>query len=288
MRPRIVCALCGESRRTTLFEKNDYPIAKCGACGFVQVDVEPSRAELEELYGEAYFAGDVFHRYLAERDIRVESGAVHARTLAKIVPGGRLLDVGCAAGFFLEAAARHYDVAGVELSPFASDYARRELGLRVLTGDVTEGAFEGEQFDVVTLWNTIEHLVDPPRAVQAISSLTKPGALLVLSTGDVAGPLARRDLGGWNLMSPPHHLFFFSPRTLDLMLARAGFRLRRIVYDGVVAERGPLASSAARQVAVVLGIGNVMTAYARRMSESPRPSSARELLTARYRPLGRV
>ena len=280
------CALCRTPDLEHLFDKDGYPIARCRACGLVQVDVELERGHLEEIYNEDYFTKDeLFHGYVGERTLRLQSGARFAQTLARLVPGGRLLDVGCAAGFFLHAASRHYDVTGVELSPYASEYARREFGLRVLTGDVTEAGLDGESFDVVTLWNTIEHMADPRGALDTIAALTRPDGLLVISTGDVTGPLARQGLADWNLMSPPYHLFFFSPRTIDLLLGAVGFRLRRIVYDGVVAAGGPLASGLARRVATLAGLGNVMTVYAfRERSAVPSLSRARRL-AARYRPL---
>jgi SAM-dependent methyltransferase len=281
-----LCLLCGVGDPAQLFDKDGYPIVRCRSCGLIQVGDELDRDQLEQIYGEAYFTDEVFHDYLSERDIRVASGAVAARALARLVPGGRLLDVGCAAGFFLEAASALYDVTGVEISVFASEYARTELGLRVVTGDITEVEL-GDMFDVVTLWNTIEHMADPRGALEKIASLTRPGALLALSTGDVTGPLARRDLRNWNLMSPPYHLSFFSPRTLDLLLAQTGFRLRRIVYDGLVAERGPLARRPAQLLAAALGLGNVMTVYAIRAG-APLTASRARRLTARYQPLRKV
>jgi hypothetical protein len=248
---KVACALCGAAARTRLFDKDGYPIARCRSCGLVQVDVELGREELEKIYGEDYFTEEeLLHDYVAEREIRLESGARVAHALTKVVPGGRLLDVGAAAGFFLEPASRHYDVTGVEISPFASEYARREFGLRVLPGD-----------------------------------LTRPGGVLVMSTGDVSGPLARRDLEGWNLMLPPYHLYFFSPRTIDLLLAEAGFELRRIVYDGIVAERGRLRSRLAQRAATLLGTGNVMTVYATRADRPPRRLARLRRLAARYVPL---
>jgi SAM-dependent methyltransferase len=284
---RSRCALCG-SALEPLFNKDGYAVCRCGSCSLVQVDAAPSREELERIYGEEYFTSEIFHDYVAERDVRVEAGRAAVRTLARLVPAGKLLDVGSAAGFFLEAASAHYDVTGVELSPFASSYARETLGLRVFTGDVSDGLLDGEQFDVVTLWNTIEHMADPVRAMAAVARITRPGALLALSTGDVSGPLARFDLQNWNLMVPPYHLLFFSPKTIDLLLAKAGFELRRLVYDGVVATRGPLASEAGRLMATVAGLGNVMTVYAIRTTASQRKTSVVRRLAARYRPLGLV
>lgn len=286
-KPRTACALCGGPERKHLFARDGYPIARCRACGLVQVDVELDRAELEEIYGEDYFTEEkLLYDYVSERPARLESGATLATALAGVRPGGRLLDVGCAAGFFLAPASRHYDVTGVEISPFASRYARDEFGLHVLTGDVTEVEFEGATFDVVTIWNTIEHVPDPLATVQAVAAVTRPGALLAMSTGDVSGPLARRDLPGWNLMAPPYHLFYFSPKTIELLLAKAGFLLQRIVYDGLVATGGLLGSRRARRAASLLGTGNVMTVYATRVvPPAPRPSRLRRVI-ARYRPLG--
>jgi SAM-dependent methyltransferase len=150
---------------------------------------------------------------------------------------------------------------------------------------VTEVGLDGEQFDVVTMWATIEHMADPLAAVRRVAELTRPGGLFVLSTGDVTGPLARLNLHGWNLMLPPYHLFFFSPRTIDVLLRKAGFRMRRITYDGVVADNGPLASHAARHAATAVGLGNVMTVYAVRDDRPQPPPSALRRMAARYRPL---
>ena len=85
-------------------------------------------------------------------------------------------------------------------------------------------------------------------------------------------------------MLPPYHLFFFSPKTIELLFAKAGFRLRRIIYDGVVATRGPLASGGAL-MSTLLGLGNVMTVYANRTTASRTGSSVARRLAARYRPL---
>jgi 2-polyprenyl-3-methyl-5-hydroxy-6-metoxy-1,4-benzoquinol methylase len=281
--PRVACPLCAERTRTRLFEKHGCPVARCPSCHLVYVDAEFGREDVEGLYGEDYYTGDAFHDYLGERAERVAGGRLHAGVLAGVQPGGRLLDVGCAAGFFLEAASAWYDVTGIEVSAFAADYARRELGHRVHTGDIVDVDLGGELFDVVTLWNTIEHVFDPVRVLGEVARHTRPGGLLVLSTGDVSGPLARRDLPGWNLMTPPEHLFFFSPRTIARLLQGAGFEARRFTFDGIVAERGPASRPLARSVAVVAGLGNVMTVYARRIPV--RRASAIRRLASRYRPL---
>lgn len=270
--------------REELFAKNGFPVARCRACRLVYVDAELTAGDLQEAYGPAYYEGDVFANYIAERDVRLASAHASCEILKALEPRGRLLDVGCAAGFFLAAAAQTYDATGVELSAYAADYARQEFGLRVLTGDLCDVDLDGEQFDVVTMWNTVEHLADPLGVVRTGAGLMRPGGLLVLTTGDVAGPLARRDLKGWNLMQPPEHLFYFSPRTIALLAQLAGFEVRRIVHDGIVDEGLSLRVPALRPLFSAVGLGNVMTVYARRAIGRREPSR-RSLWGARFRPL---
>ncbi len=134
----------------------------------------------------------------------------------------------------------------------------------MLTGELAEAGLGDGEFDVVTMWDVIEHLRDPRAALAEVARVTRAGGLLVLTTGDVDGPLARRDLEHWDLMHPPGHLTFFSQRTLELLLNRSGFEVERIVADGRVSHRPALAGARAQAAAGVLGFGNVMTLHARR------------------------
>jgi SAM-dependent methyltransferase len=230
----------------------------------------------------------MFHDYIGERDLRIESARRHCRLLAPLKPEGRLLDVGCATGFFLEAASERWEVTGVELSAFAADYARREFGHSVLTGDIADVDLPDAAFDVVTLWNTVEHVSDPRTTIAHVARVAAPDALIVLTTGNAAGPLARRDLANWNLMTPPEHLYFFDSRTITCLLAGAGLTVRRIVQDGIVTTGGVLSVPRARQLAGLLGLGNVMTVYARRPSGTRTSRSRSSRLAARLRPVRRV
>ena len=190
--------------------------------------------------------------------------------LARLAPGGALLDLGCAAGFFLTAAAERYAVTGVEVSAFASQHARDEFGLRVFTGEIFDAPLADGEFDVVTLWDVIEHVAEPAAVLTEVARVTKPGGLVVMTTGDVSGPLAVRDLERWNLMTPPAHLAFFSPRTIERLLNDSGFELVRHVADGIVSTRPRLNAPLAQTAAGMLGVGNVMTLYARRTARPRR------------------
>jgi 2-polyprenyl-3-methyl-5-hydroxy-6-metoxy-1,4-benzoquinol methylase len=242
----------------------------------VYVDAVLDRAALDAIYDRDYYEGAVFENYLGEREIRIASSRDRVRRIATIRPSGRLLDVGCAAGFFLHAASERYEVTGVELSEFAAQYAREEFGLHVFTGELFDAQLDHGVFDVVTMWDVIEHVPDPRAVLAEVTRLTRPDGVLVLTTGNVKGPMARRGLQRWNLMTPPAHLTFFAPSTLERLLNESGFEVTRRVADGVFSSRPRLVNPLVHGVAGTLGIGNVMTVVARRTDQPrPRPLRAR-------------
>jgi hypothetical protein len=102
-----------------------------------------------------------------------------------------------------------------------SDWARDRLRLDVSTDVFEDGRLEGS-FDVVTMWDYIEHSIDPAAALAHAAALLEPGGVLALSTGDASSLVARVSGARWHLLAPAH-TFYFTPRTLGRYLDRAGF-----------------------------------------------------------------
>ena len=124
---------------------------------------------------------------------------------------GRLLEIGCAYGFFLEEAGGFYDVAGIEIADAAVAFCRAR-GLFVINGVAEE--FVLAQFgmlDVIVLLDVIEHLPDPQSTLALCRQHLNPGGVIVITTGDFASFYARLAGRNWRLMTPPQHLWFFTP-----------------------------------------------------------------------------
>ena len=281
------CHVCGETTRIDrLFEKNGYTIVRCRACGLVFTSDVPSAAELEAIYGEAFFA--VGQKFAGRSG---GAGMVNAESrVARLLelPGvgrRRWLDVGCAAGDFLDAARRAGvgDVHGVELSAYAAGQARAR-GFDVVQADFASLDLGPGTYDVITMWDYIEHVPDPSASLRKALAALEPGGYLALSTGD-ASSLAARLLGRfWHLMIPPRHPYFFTPQTMVRMLQQAGFLMVRMDWPGkrvpldFAAWKGsamilPAAAPAVLRAATRLGLGrlqpsinlfDIMTVYARR------------------------
>ncbi|MGD8450518.1 MAG: class I SAM-dependent methyltransferase [Phycisphaerae bacterium] len=135
----------------------------------------------------------------------------------------RLLDAGCGPGYFVAAAQQAGFVAsGVEISTYAIEFARRELGQDVRQGHICRADLPDGPFDVVTMWDVLEHLPDPSAALTAVADVLRPGGLLLLSTGDAASLAARLSRSRWHLFTLPEHLWFFNPASLRHLLRGAG------------------------------------------------------------------
>lgn len=206
---------------------------RCRTCGLVSVRAMPSPSDLHAVYGEAYFrsarsAETGYDDYEADRYCIVRTANRRLDAIEKYVPArGRLLDVGCALGFFVEAAEHRGWVAeGVDISAHAVAYARDELGLKAQTGTLHTVPFEPETFDVVTAWDVVEHVTDPVEELRIMRRLLRPGGLVVLSTPDIGSRVARLTGSRWmGFKLAEEHLVYFDRDTAEKALAHAGFEM---------------------------------------------------------------
>jgi 2-polyprenyl-3-methyl-5-hydroxy-6-metoxy-1,4-benzoquinol methylase len=149
---------------------------------------------------------------------------------------GRMLEIGCAGGGFLQQmATRGWDVEGLEVSERVAASAR-SLGFRVRTSSLESAEAPERPFDLIVAWMVIEHLHQPRQALQKIARWLRPGGWLALSVPN-AGSLESRIFGdAWYSLDVPRHLFHFTPRTLRLLLAASGWSLRKIHHQRVLSN----------------------------------------------------
>ena len=193
-------------------------IARCPACGHMQLAVMPSDAVLSEAYGDAasedYVDEEAGQRETARRILE--------RVEAHVAPG-RLLDLGCWVGFLLaEAGPRGWTAQGVEPSTWASTYARDELGLDVVQDDLFTADLPLGSFDAVVLGDVIEHLPRPVEALERIESLLAPGGVIVMMLPDAGSRLARAMGARWWSVIPTH-VQYFTRRSMTTLLQRNGW-----------------------------------------------------------------
>jgi 2-polyprenyl-3-methyl-5-hydroxy-6-metoxy-1,4-benzoquinol methylase len=212
--------------------KDGFQIVQCPRCGLLFRARLPAISEIQPIYGADYFSqghedGQGYADYLGDEDVHRLLARRRLALLGRYGATGPLLDIGCAAGFFLdEARTLGWPVEGVDVSEEMVRFARDELGLPVATGTSTTYESQRESYGAVTMWDYIEHSVDPVEELRRAHALLAPsGGLLGLSTGDASALVARLSGSRWHLLTPRHHLYFFTMRTLREALARAGFEI---------------------------------------------------------------
>ena len=187
--------------------------------------------DLAEIYGDEYFKGKVYQDYIQEEPVRAKLFREKLDTILKYLPGrGRILDVGCAAGFFLKIMeGEGYETQGVEISKYASSYARNVLKLNIVEGGLLSARFPDGFFDVITMWDVLEHLPNPLEALAECDRIMKKSGILIVETLNVDTLTVRILKQNWPLFKPPYHLFYFNRKTLKLMLSKSGFEIIRII-----------------------------------------------------------
>ena len=195
-------------------------IVECRSCDLVYMNPRPHHQSVQDNYSAVEDT-----RYLDEEQGRVETFTESLEHVAQFVPSGRMLDVGCHVGTFLTIAeAAGFQVAGVEPSTWASEIARGRIAGPVHRGAVEDAPLPEGGYDVITLWDVIEHLPDPALDLRSIHASLRPGGIFAVSTMDVDSLFARVLGRRWPWYMQMH-LVYFSRKTLCEMLRREGFQI---------------------------------------------------------------
>lgn len=224
---KINCNLCGNEDVSFFAKKRGYDLFKCNNCKLLFVHPIPVWIGV---YDDSYFSGagkgfgyvdyDVdkepmiptFNKYL---DILEDFG----------VREGKLLDIGAATGFFMNIAKkRGFEVTGVELSNFAAEKGRN-AGLNVISGDLLSQKFPSDSFDVITMFDVIEHVPNPKEIMTEVYRILKKGGYVLVNTPDSESLWARVLGEHWQLIVPPEHINYFSPKNFGNYLEQNGFKV---------------------------------------------------------------
>ncbi len=223
------CELCGD-RSTKASHFPELAIVRCGRCGLV---FYPEPLDPAALYSENYFRGGEYLDYAGDRETAQANFRHRIRDLLRLSPPpGRLLEIGCAYGFFLDLARDHWAVRGFDITREGVEHARGVLGLDVVLGEFLEAPDEPDSTDIVCLWDTVEHLAHPVRVFEKAARWLKPGGVLVFTTGDLGSLVARFRGRRWRLIHPPTHLYYFTVETARRACREAGLTVERATHVG--------------------------------------------------------
>lgn len=204
-----------------------YTLRRCCGCGVLYMNPRLTGADLDAAYPDEYISHQPYrHKNLLSHILyRIRKDRI-CRAVLEYYPhaAGKVLDIGCATGDFLDSMRWYgWDAYGIEPSPHAAAYARNVRHLNVFTGTLDDAPYEDATFDIVTLWHVLEHVPDPVGTLRHIHRLLKPDGLLVFAIPNIESYEAKLFRGAWSGLDIPRHLFVFSPHSVEETLKRSDF-----------------------------------------------------------------
>lgn len=232
------CPACGGENQGRYWRTlNGWRLEWCHDCGMIYVSPRPSdetlltayvlgRKEYDEFFHTEYLDSECFLGSEAEwlKEKAGEQLGRLQRVLGKKGKKGRILELGCGGGHFLEAAAAQgWQTAGVDPGNWIRS-PERDDRLGIQRCSLFDARLEKESCDAVFMASVLEHLAEPERYVRYLKQLLKPGGLLFVSgLPNINSLTIRLGIDRWIGGHPPLHLLFFSRRSVRTMFARLGF-----------------------------------------------------------------
>lgn len=223
------CYLCGASTRAFI-DKNGYTVFRCDACRLGQIYLDKNYDDfVKSHYSKDYYMGGIeesaYSDYKDEKKYIRLNFRKFLRKILAYKKSGKLLDVGCAMGYFVEMATEAgFDAYGVDASAYAIAEAKNHIPeSKLQAATISDLDFPEKSFDVITMFDVFEHLNDPKNDLKKLRSLLKDDGILVIATGDansLAATLLRRR---WTFYIPPEHIFYFDRNNLSSLLEEVGF-----------------------------------------------------------------
>ncbi len=242
----VSCVICDRNNLKTLDTlKNDQGIVQCNNCGLVFVSPRWNKEALKDWYEDPNFWPVVYSgREYSDEPFDFEhfkntgtykTNKMELELVQKYKASGKILDVGCGPGLFLYLARNSgYSTLGVELSERMGNWGTKHLDIDVNIGYFEDIDFENERFDIVMMWDLLEHLSDPLLYLEIASRVMKDDAYIFGQIPNYDGLVNKvktwADLAGlrkkkWSHFGLPQHIYWFTPKTMGMLIRKAGLEL---------------------------------------------------------------
>lgn len=219
------CKICAGKKVYFYCKKDSSHYHICKECGLIFQDPVPEAKDMVDYANNQYQYGE-YRDYVEAKSLKYAHFRSRLKQFQDRFPKGRLLDVGCSCGYFLDIALENgFDAFGVEFSGEAIAAAQPTIRERITQGSVnTLESHQLGSFDLVTAFDIIEHTEDPIDFLRQARGMLRQGGGIVLSTPDT-GHALRYILGSrWPMLQPMQHTILFSDKSLRITLMKAGFQ----------------------------------------------------------------
>lgn len=245
----INCSLCQGSQNQLVYLRKlegfsqAFNFVKCSNCGIIYLNPRPTQKALDQLYSSSdYFRGGEssigYFDYLGEENFRKKTAIIKLKQIEKMVgKKGKLLEIGCAAGFF-SAAAKDlgWDVIALDISKPMTDYAKINFNLKTVTSKLEDidisihEKLKPEEFDIIFCWGTTGTFTDPVGNFKKIYSMLKPNGYFVFNATNYDSLIAKLLKNRWHILGPSS-AHIYNKKTISFLIAQTGFTIKKIGLD---------------------------------------------------------
>ena len=230
------CVICGQTATKTVFTERGIDVLRCRNCGHVFSSHE-APPDYGGYFGEKIDPGND-HFWWKEAHEKMYDDFCRRFIAGK---NGKLLDAGCGLGYFLAKMCSYpsWDAYGCEISRPAADFARNKLGIKnIHRGRIEDAGFAPGTFDIITLWDVVEHIPDPRSLLLRLRSLLKDSGFIFMHTPNVKIQLPKARLKkalrgegpGVHLLEAKDHINIYSAGTMKKLLVKIGFAAPSFIH----------------------------------------------------------
>lgn len=220
-----ICKVCRSKSTITIFFLNNYRFIQCRLCKFTIIKPIPEEKERREYYKNFKYNTGFQNEKIIRKDARSTLSFLEQLNPNK----GKILDVGCGAGFFLdEAQKQNWDCIGVDFANETINYGISKFNLNLITGDFLSIKFPREKYDVITLNQVIEHLSNPMPTLKKVHALLKYNGIVCIATPNNQSIMSKIQKENFNYIIPPEHIIYFSPQNFSKLLTFFGYKIIKI------------------------------------------------------------
>lgn len=250
----------------------EFRVVRCPECGFMWTNPRPTAESIGFYYPDHY---GPYESTKVSRDnpkfpskswLRSWGHRIFETNTTRIPPlrPGRMLEIGCASGVFLHRMeSMGWEVEGIEFSEQAADSAR-SLGYSVFNGTIEDAPERDKPYDLVVGWMVLEHLHEPLIALKKLNRWVKSRGWLVVSVPNAGAMEFKAFRERWYALHLPNHLYHFTPRTLNMLLERGGWKIVRILHQRTLGNLIPSIGYWLRDNKVMDGLSEKLIAYPER------------------------
>lgn len=210
------CELCGNNSYKLLFKKDRHEILQCNKCKLVKT------SGISEIDYSDYHRDDDYEKH--QDHFRNIFQKIYS-TVTKYFPHpGKILEIGCSTGTLLTLfKEKGWEVWGIE--PSISFWNAQEKGIRVLGANLLDATLEENNFDLIVVNHTLEHMSKPLANLNKVYKLLKKGGKLYIGVPNFDSLDSRLWKNGWKMLLPEEHNYQYTPYTLRKLLEKAGFKI---------------------------------------------------------------